>query len=164
METLILDLGTTVTILAAVLAIIPFPNVFAGWFCKLVPTMRSPGPPRAWATSMPRSRPRAACSAATDPIGTPPTPSPWTGVRTGRERDANTLEVLAKGSGWGRYSVAHLQCCGWRVRRLDRKLDAVTKKLHFGDQCTDRPVIGLLQTRLDAALNPPSKPDEASTN
>lgn len=37
-----LDLGTTLAIWALALATIPLPDVLIGWFCMLVPAMRSP--------------------------------------------------------------------------------------------------------------------------
>lgn len=45
------------------------------------------------------------------------------------EKEANTLAVLVKGDGWGRYSVSHLCFWGRRVKQLDRKFAFVTQQL-----------------------------------
>ncbi|KAL1948022.1 hypothetical protein VTO73DRAFT_12097 [Trametes versicolor] len=133
MEMMILDLGTTVAILAAALAIIPLPDVFIGWFCMLFPAMRSPatrmGDLHASLDSTRNLITRNWPNRNTE--GTPNADSfrQWHIEWDTIEREANKLEVLVKGGGWGRYSVAHLWCCGPRMRRLDRKLASVTKRL-----------------------------------
>lgn len=38
----ILDIGTTIAILALALALIPLPDVLIGWFCMFFPSFRSP--------------------------------------------------------------------------------------------------------------------------
>lgn len=37
-----IDIGTTIAILALALALIPLPDVLIGWFCRFFPAVRSP--------------------------------------------------------------------------------------------------------------------------
>ncbi|EIW51919.1 uncharacterized protein TRAVEDRAFT_24672 [Trametes versicolor FP-101664 SS1] len=79
----------------------------------------------------------------------------WRAEWEGIEKEANALAVLVKKGGWGRYSAAHLWCCGKRMKRLDRKFASVTRRLVAFNKQTF--------TRLDAKLDP-QNPDCTSTS
>ncbi|KAL1948021.1 hypothetical protein VTO73DRAFT_12096 [Trametes versicolor] len=155
MVMMMLDLGTTIAVWGTALAIIPFLDVIIDWFCIGVPALRSPATRmRVLHDSLNSTRALLEKNKRElEAVYLGPDfdlPSKWDGIQTA----ANKLEVLVKGGGWKRYSVAHLLCCTRTVIRLNDRLNSVTKDLVTFNK--------KVFTALDTSLDPPSECPETA--